>query len=71
MNAIGRVVMSFLDGQADLSRSPAKQGAFLPEWTDIGRMLGDRIAREERTPDPLVQGGRRARHSSEAVPSAS
>ncbi len=55
MNAIGRLVMSFLDGQKDLSRSPAKQGAFLPVWTDIGRTLGDRIAREEKTLYPMYQ----------------
>lgn len=55
MNGIGRVVMSFLDGQKDLSRSPAKQGAFLPVWSEIGRTLGDRIAREEKTLYPMYQ----------------
>lgn len=55
MNSIGRVVMSFLDGQKDLGRSPAKQGAFLPVWTEIGRTLGDRIAREEKTLYPMYQ----------------
>jgi len=55
MNRIGREVMSFLDGQKDLSRSPAKQGAFLPVWADIGRTLGDRIAREEKTLYPMYQ----------------
>lgn len=55
MNGIGREVMSFLDGQKDLSRSPAKQGAFLPVWAEIGRTLGDRIAREEKTLYPMYQ----------------
>ena len=55
MNGIGKVVMGFLDGQRDLARSPAKQGAFLPVWMDIGRTLGDRIAREEKTLYPMYQ----------------
>ena len=49
------VVLGFLDGQHDLARSPAKQGAFLPVWMDIGRTLGDRIAREEKTLYPMYQ----------------
>lgn len=53
MNAIGKLVVNFLDGQHDLGRSSAKQGAFLPMWSDIGRTLGERIAREEKTLYPM------------------
>lgn len=55
MHGIGKVVMSFLDDQRDLGHSPAKQGAFLAAWMDIGRTLGDRIAREEKTLYPMYR----------------
>ncbi len=53
MKFIGRTWMGCMDGQLDLSRSPNKQAAFLPVWMDIGRVLGDRIAREEKTLYPM------------------
>lgn len=53
MSGIGRAVIGFLDDQKDLVRSSARQAAFLQAWTDIGRTLGDRITREEKTLYPM------------------
>lgn len=55
MNSIGRAVIAFLDEQKDLAHSAARQGAFVQAWADIGRTLGDRIAREEKTLYPMYR----------------
>jgi predicted protein tyrosine phosphatase len=58
MSDIGKLVVDFLDSQRGLSRSPAKQSAFLTMWMDIGHTLSDRIAREENTLYPMYQNNR-------------
>ncbi|GMV45073.1 MAG: hypothetical protein AMXMBFR66_04710 [Pseudomonadota bacterium] len=55
MGAIGRVVIGFLDEQKDLEHAPQRQAAFLQAWADIGRTLGDRIVREEKTLYPMYR----------------
>jgi len=53
MEGIGRVVIKVLDRFEDIATSPYLQELFEKEWRGLGTVLGDRIAREEKTLYPL------------------
>nr|WP_315491466.1 hemerythrin domain-containing protein [uncultured Rhodoferax sp.] len=53
MEGIGRVVIKVLDRFEDVAKSPYLQELFEAEWRGLGAVLGDRIAREEKTLYPL------------------
>ena len=53
MEGIGRVVLKMLDRFEGIATSQYLQLLFDAEWRTIGSVLGDRIAREEKTLYPL------------------
>lgn len=53
MAGIGKVALDFIDKNRDIGLHPDKQEAFLDTWNEIGKVLGDRIAREEKTLYPM------------------
>lgn len=55
MHGIGRTVEKFLEDHVDLVGHPATQQAFLAGWGEIGRILGDRIRREENELYPMYE----------------
>lgn len=55
MDGIGRTVIKVLDRFEDVAKSGALQELFENEWRGIGVVLGDRIAREEKTLYPLYR----------------
>lgn len=57
MVGIGKVVMDFVDDNQTVSADPARQEGFVDEWREIGKTLGDRVAREEETLYPMYEAG--------------
>lgn len=53
MAGIGKVALDFIDKNRDVSLHPDKQEKFLDTWNEIGKVLGDRIGREEKTLYPM------------------
>ena len=53
MEGIGRVVIKTLDRFEDIAKSDYLQELFESEWKNLGAVLGDRIAREEKTLYPM------------------
>ncbi|MDR2839146.1 MAG: hemerythrin domain-containing protein [Azonexus sp.] len=56
MDAIGKVVLQFLGKYQDLAEHPELAPAFAKELAAIGKVLVDRIKREEGTLYPLYTG---------------
>lgn len=53
MDNIGRAVLAFLEKYRDIATQPALQASFSGELAAVGRVLSDRIQREEATLYPL------------------
>lgn len=60
MVGIGKVVMDFVDDNQAISTDPGQQAQFLKSWRDIGKTLGDRVGREEKTLYPMYEAGEEA-----------
>lgn len=57
MVGIGKVVMDFVDDNQAVSADPARQERFAGVWHEIGKTLGDRVAREEETLYSMYEAG--------------
>ncbi|MFC5303194.1 hemerythrin domain-containing protein [Azospira restricta] len=56
MDGIGRVVVGFLGKYRDLAAHPERAAAFAEELAGIGKVLVERVRREEETLYPLYAG---------------
>jgi len=55
MVGIGKVVVDFIENNEDITTNSEKQRQFMSGWNDIGKVLGDRIGREEKTLYPMYE----------------
>lgn len=55
MVGIGKVVVDFIETNEDIALSPDKQAQFMTGWSEIGKVLGDRVGREEKTLYPMYE----------------
>lgn len=53
MVGIGKVVVDFIESHEDVALDPGKQAQFMTAWAELGKVLGDRIGREEKTLYPM------------------
>lgn len=53
MVGIGKVVVDFIEANEDVAINLDKQLQFMKGWTEIGKVLGDRVGREEKTLYPM------------------
>ena len=53
MVGIGKVVLNLLDEYKDVNLHGHKQARFLGAWNELGKVLGDRVSREESTLYPM------------------
>lgn len=67
MVGIGKVVVDFIEANEDVAINLEKQQQFMTGWGEIGKVLGDRVGREEKTlypmyDDPIVSSTSTATH---------
>lgn len=55
MVGIGKVVVDFIETNEDVASNPEKQTQFMTGWSEIGKVLGDRVGREEKTLYPMYE----------------
>lgn len=55
MVGIGKVVVDFIETNEDVASNPEKQSQFMTGWSEIGKVLGDRVGREEKTLYPMYE----------------
>lgn len=55
MQGIGKAVIRFLEDHTKVVDHPAIQQSFVAGWSEIGRILGDRIRREESDLYPMYE----------------
>lgn len=53
MVGIGKVVVDFIEANEDVAINLDKQLQFMKGWAEIGKVLGDRVGREEKTLYPM------------------
>lgn len=53
MVGIGKAVVDFIESYEDVALDSHKQAQFMTGWGEIGKVLGDRIGREEKTLYPM------------------